>query len=464
MPSAIQSDAYQLAARKSERDRTLGLLIVIAGFILLDGGRGIAGLFTGGSVSRFAEYTVFWLACGGYELVMLWLANRALRLQRPMRRWIPVVNTVVECFFPTIAAFGQTVDKSYLGPYLALASGVLIIYCFFIILSTLRLSPALCILAGIVSSAGYSVAYLFTLWRAPHNPQRAVFKPDVFIINALLLLAAGLIAAAVARQIRQHVMAALTEAETKRKLATIEHDLQIARTIQMGLLPKSAPQVAGYDIAGWSQPADQTGGDYYDWMELPGGRVLFTIADAAGHGIGPALLVTACRAYFRALATHDDPLESITAQVDALLANDIPAGRFITAAVALLEPEQHRLILYSAGHAPLYLYTKERDGIEMFDADQPPLGVRLEADGQTKARIIAMKPGDMLVLVTDGFFECANSEGEQMGMENLGAAIRRHHALASDRLIGQLYAEVLSFAQGVPQGDDLTAVVIQRRA
>jgi phosphoserine phosphatase RsbU/P len=129
----------------------------------------------------------------------------------------------------------------------------------------------------------------------------------------------------------------------------------------MGLLPRQSPDVAGYDIAGWSQPADQTGGDYYDWMQLPDGRIIFTIADATGHGIGPALLVAACRAYFRAKATNNDPLERITQQVDQLIAADVSDGRFITAAVAVLEPAEHRLLLYSAGHAPIYFYEAAKD-------------------------------------------------------------------------------------------------------
>jgi serine phosphatase RsbU (regulator of sigma subunit) len=233
----------------------------------------------------------------------------------------------------------------------------------------------------------------------------------------------------------------------------------------MGLLPKSPPVVAGYDIAGWSQPADQTGGDYYDWLELPGGRVIVTIADASGHGIGPALLIAACRAYFRAIAVHEDPLERICAQVDALVAKDVAdAGRFITAAVALLEPEQNRLGLYSAGHAPLYLYVAASDEVKSFDADQPPLGTSFgyEGDGDTRARIIPLAPGDTLVLVTDGLFECMNAAGEQLGPRRLAESIRRHHASRSDVMIRRLHDDVCAFSAGVAQSDDRTAVVIRR--
>jgi serine phosphatase RsbU (regulator of sigma subunit) len=276
-----------------------------------------------------------------------------------------------------------------------------------------------------------------------------------------MLLGAGIVAAAVARQIRQHLIAALQEVQTRLKLDRIEFDLNVARSIQMGLLPKQAPVVAGYEIAGWSEPADQTGGDYYDWIELPDGRIIVTIADASGHGIGPALLIAACRAYFRAIATRLDPLEHVMAQVDALLAVDVPDGRFITAAIALLDSRENRLSLYSAGHAPMYLYVAANDRVEMFDADQPPLGMKL-GEGDSHARIIPMAPGDSLVLITDGFFECANATGEMLGMKRLGEAIGKHHALSADKLISSLSDGIKEFSQGVPQADDVTAVVIKR--
>ena len=222
-----------------------------------------------------------------------------------MRSWIWILNTIVECLLPSLGILGLTADKGYLGPYRALVSSSVGIYFLFIILSTLRLSPLLSIIAGSVCAAGYTAVYLFTLWVAPLNDYRNFMPQRNIILNPVILFGAGLLAAAVAHQIRRHVIAALAEAETRRKLDSIEHDLNIARSIQMGLLPKEPPKAEGYDIAGWSQPAQQTGGDYYDWLELPDGKIFFTIADATGHGIGPALMVAVCRAYFRAIAVHE---------------------------------------------------------------------------------------------------------------------------------------------------------------
>jgi phosphoserine phosphatase len=361
---------------------------------------------------------------------------------------------------------GLSMDKTFLGPYRAIHSPAILTYCLLIILSTLRLSPGLSMLSGLVCAAGYVWLFIFNTIIAPTNPARWELPSESWVLFPVFLFFCGFAAAGVARQIRQHVLAALAEAETRRKLDRVEYDLRTARSIQMGLLPKAPPTVAGYDIAGWSEPADQTGGDYYDWMELPDGKVLFTIADATGHGIGPALLVAACRAYFRAVASRSDPLERITTQVDALLTADIPQGRFITAAVALLDPRENRVGFYSAGHAPTYLYTAATDRVSTFDADQPPLGTSFGDGGgdASQARLISLAPGDALVLVTDGLFECRNRAGELRGIERLGESIRRHQSLPAETLIRRLHEEVLQFAEGTPQADDLTAVVVKRRA
>jgi serine phosphatase RsbU (regulator of sigma subunit) len=357
---------------------------------------------------------------------------------------------------------GGTSDKSHLGPYRALVSSVVLIYTLFIILSTLRLSPALCVIAGVSSAMGYVAVLVITLHFAPNSNNRHIMPDRTYVMNAILLCGSGVLAAAVAGQIRRHVVAALAEAETRRKLDRMEDNLRIARDIQTGLLPKHAPNIPGYDVAGFSKPADQTGGDFYDWFELPEGRVMFTIADATGHGIGPAILVTACRAYFRALASHNDPLECITAQVDALIAADVPDGRFITAAIALLDPHHNRLSVYSAGQGPLFLYRAAADCVEKIDADQPPLGISAFS-GDSRARIIDLEPGDMLALVTDGFFECGNPAGELLGTTKLSESIQSHQVLASAEIISRLHQEVIEFCQGTPQADDMTAVVIKRQ-
>ena len=454
----IQSEAFGRAMLQSDRYRALGILGIFSIFIVINI---ISAIVSPEDARRFVTSTTWWTALAVYELILLAITYHAQWQGRPIRTWVWILNAVIECVLPSIALIGLTADKHHMGPYRALFSSSLLLYPLFIILSTLRLNPLLCIVSGFTASVGYYCVYLFTLHVAPNNEYRHVMPERTYQLDALMLLVAGVVGALVAQQIRGHVIAALAEVETRRKLDRIEYDLRTARSIQTGLLPKSPPNVPGYDIAGFSEPADQTGGDYYDWIELPDHRVMFTIADATGHGIGPALLVTACRAYFRALAMREDPLEKITAQVDSLVAADVTDGRFITAAVALLDPVKNVLSLYSAGHAPSFIYVAAENAVKTCDADQPPLGVCC-GPGASAARAIPLSPGDALILITDGFYEYRNSAGDFLGSERLIDSIRESHALTSSDQIARIRQEVLTFSQGAAQADDTTAVIIKR--
>ncbi len=255
---------------------------------------------------------------------------------------------------------------------------------------------------------------------------------------------------------------------TERKLAEellrekdrLRQELDTARHIQSSLLPKTVPNIEGFDIAGMSEPADQTGGDYFDWLVLPDGRLVIGIGDATGHGIGPALLITVCRSYFRAATVMSNQLEMVSKSVNNLLTMDMPAGRFVTAAVGLLEPDRRRLFLYSAGHAPIFFYRARLNEVEILEADDMPLGLGMQEQSEV-GRVFSFSSGDLLVMITDGFFEWMNPRDEQYGIRRFAELVRTHHGLSAREMIDQFRNEVLAHADGVPQADDLTAVVIK---
>jgi serine phosphatase RsbU (regulator of sigma subunit) len=250
--------------------------------------------------------------------------------------------------------------------------------------------------------------------------------------------------------------------KTRNQLDKIERDLDIAREIQRGLLPNDVPKTPGFEVEGWSQPADQTGGDYFDWMTLPDGRTLITLADVTGHGIGPALIVSVCRAYMRAAAVGEDvALASAISRVNDLLQMDIPEGRFVTAAVGVLHTDDKEMALVSAGQAPLFFYHAATGEVENWPADELPLGI---APGLTfeAARRVRFETGDALILTTDGFFEWANGAGEQYGIERLTTFVRAHASETPAKFIEALHADVVAHAAGQAQPDDLTVVVIKR--
>ncbi|MCG8325402.1 MAG: SpoIIE family protein phosphatase [Thiotrichales bacterium] len=240
----------------------------------------------------------------------------------------------------------------------------------------------------------------------------------------------------------------------------MENDIQIARTIQQGLLPGTNPSIPCFEIAGWNQPADDTGGDYYDWLELPGNQFAFTIADASGHGIGPALMAAVCRAYMRASHAMGEDLENMMTKVNNLLADDLKDGRFITAVVAILDTNEKLLNVYSAGHAPLFFYNAKNDEVEIWDADDIPLGIETRHQS-VSPRKIQFDIGDMFVLLTDGFFSLGSFASDSECIGHISSLIHQHNEESSQELINILYRELSRDSNSAQQSDDLTAVVLK---
>jgi serine phosphatase RsbU (regulator of sigma subunit) len=250
-------------------------------------------------------------------------------------------------------------------------------------------------------------------------------------------------------------------AEERAEREKVERELDLARAIQRDLLPSTIPDMAGFDIAGWSDPASKTGGDYYDWHELDDGRTVVTIADVAGHGIGPALIAAHCRAYVRASACVAQDLGAMMTRVNDLICQDVTDGRFVTAAAGIIDRDRSTMSFHSAGQGPILFYEAATMRVLSWKADSLPLGV-IQGLSFATWREIHFQPGDALVLTTDGFFEWANSVGELYGTERLTKSIARHHALSARCMITAIHADVLAHARGTTQADDLTAVVIKR--
>jgi sigma-B regulation protein RsbU (phosphoserine phosphatase) len=263
---------------------------------------------------------------------------------------------------------------------------------------------------------------------------------------------------AMADDLQGHIRRIAEQEAAKQRL---DHELDLAREIQMGLLPRDPPGIPGYDIAGWSRPAAKTGGDYFDWQPLPGGKIVISIADATGHGIGPALVTAVCRAYARASFPSGSDVAALVARINDLLAQDLPGDRFVTFVAAMLDPQAHALQLVSAGHGPQFLYHARERRLERLDSDGLPLAVLPSAEFG-KSPSLQLEVGDVLFMVTDGFFEWMDNSDRIYGLDRLAESLAASVSRPAADIISAAYAGVLAFANGTPQQDDLTAVVIKR--
>lgn len=243
----------------------------------------------------------------------------------------------------------------------------------------------------------------------------------------------------------------------------MERDLALAREIQMSSLPQRMPTLAGYELAAWSQPADETGGDIYDAISLGEQRVALLMADATGHGIGPAISVSQVRAMFRMGLLLGADLTELMSKANLQLISDLPSGRFITAFAGVLDGSEHRIHYLSAGQAPLILYRAEQDRTEWLAASVAPMGI-LAWPPMIAPPAIEMRPGDIFALFSDGFFEFADQTGEQFGRERIEGLIRSHRKEALEELRRRLCDAVRAFAGNAPQEDDMTVVLVRRSA
>ncbi len=396
------------------------------------------------------------------ELLVLRAIGPAIKSAGSLSRPYWLFNILLETCFPAVL-IGFISSASIAPEFRALVNPAFLLYFMLITLSTLRLNPAVSVLCGICSAGTYLLAAYYHGW-SPHwiLMDASLFAPQKIVsAYAVSLLIGGSTAALVAREIRNQVEAALREAETRREVEHLQHDLDVARSIQQSLLPKSMPQISGFDIAAWNKPADQTGGDYYDWQALPDGRILVALADVTGHGIGPALLASVCRAYSRStFGQHNDFLKSME-QINTAIAADVGEGRFVTFVAAIMGPASSQVELLSAGHAPLFIYWLKHDRFDKMEAQGLPLGISPEFLSEPP-QLLPFASGDLLVLATDGFFEWADASEELFGSERLENSVRANRDKPAAEIISNLYQDVLNFAGGTAQKDDLTAIIIKR--
>lgn len=250
--------------------------------------------------------------------------------------------------------------------------------------------------------------------------------------------------------------------ELTRVTAEKEHmaaQLELAREIQRGLLPEGPPGVRGYEAAGLCEPAERTGGDFYDWSPAGGGW-FFCLADATGHGVGPAIIASVCSAYASALLQVTTDLHSFMERLNRLVCKDTRGGQFVTFFAATLDPGRGRLRVLSAGHGP-GLVLRASGVVEEVPTHGPPLGVMEDAEFDA-ATEIGLEGGEVLLVTSDGFFEWRNSAGEQFGVGRLREALRRCAGLSAGEVVERVRGEVLAFTAGTKQPDDMTAVALRR--
>jgi PAS domain S-box-containing protein len=238
-----------------------------------------------------------------------------------------------------------------------------------------------------------------------------------------------------------------------------EVEFDLAREIQQGLLPRTVPAPAGFEIGGASCPAHKAGGDHFDLIPMPGGYLGIVVGDASGHGVSAALVMAETRAYLRALALDHKDVRRIVGITNRRLAEDVGEGHFVTLFLARLNPVTRSLIYSSAGHWPGYVLDGQGEVKVVLESTDGPLGLDAAAAFAT-ARAVTLEPADLVFLYTDGVVEALAPNGEQFGKGRALRLVGTHRGEKPDAILKVLFDEVRRFAGGV-QADDMTAIVIK---
>jgi phosphoserine phosphatase RsbU/P len=283
-----------------------------------------------------------------------------------------------------------------------------------------------------------------------HLDRRDITRP--FVMDDLELLAC---AATISGQTVENNL--LHEDHLKAQLQ--DQELQLAADLQRTLLPSSIPDIAGYEIAHFYQPAKELGGDYFDHFELPDGRYVVAIGDVAGKGTAAALLVASLFASVRTVLAFESRPEAVVERLNSTLASVVTTGRFITFLLAILDRKTHTLTMTSAGHVAPLLCRDGKVSDPIGDSFGCPLGIDT---GLPFVQVsIQLAPEDTLLLITDGITEARNSARELFGTDRVEDALRAGTASAESAIQSVLEA-VAAWSGSGGQEDDTCLVALRR--
>ena len=268
------------------------------------------------------------------------------------------------------------------------------------------------------------------------------------------------LAAAVARELEE-VENRRARREAEQALLAQQQELRIARDVQQRLFPVAAPAPAGCDLAGYSCPAADTGGDYFDFIPDPGGGLYVVVGDVTGHGLGPALLMADVRAYLRALVLTARGPADVLAQLRRLLAPDLDQEQFITLGLVHFDAARNAWVHLGAGHPPAYLLGPDGALKAEIPSVTSALGIDADPHASLAPAAIPAQKGDVLLLMTDGVYEARAPEGGEFGEARVLDLVRRERACRATDIVRKLLAAVCLHCGPEGAEDDMTVVVLK---
>lgn len=242
----------------------------------------------------------------------------------------------------------------------------------------------------------------------------------------------------------------------------VNKELEVATEIQARFFPQQTPNLKGYEVAGCSIPAKDVGGDYYDFIPNPEpGQHGFVVADVTGKGVPASLLMATMRATLRAnIQNNPNDIVQALRQVNGDIYRDSPVDKFITSIYCNLDYESHELSYVNSGHNPPYIVRANDNRIEELDQGGLMLGIMEEID--LPKATLSIDKGDILMLFSDGVTEATNPSGELFSEERFEQWLLDHNQLSAEEMKDALLKTLRDYADGSPQSDDITFIIVKR--
>jgi serine phosphatase RsbU (regulator of sigma subunit) len=240
----------------------------------------------------------------------------------------------------------------------------------------------------------------------------------------------------------------------------MEEELNIARDLQMSMLPATCPEIEGFEIVASSVPAREVGGDFFDFINMGQDRAGLVIGDVTGKSVSGALVMSASRSIFRMLSEESLSVGEIMTRANRRTKKDIKSGMFVALLYAVLDAKDRTLSLCSAGQTqPIHLSTKTGDAkLVETEGDTFPLGILEEANYEETR--LQLEPGDKVILYTDGIVEAMNEQKEMFGFNRLLEVVQEASTMNADSLLKEILDKVNEFVGDAAQHDDFTVIVI----
>lgn len=248
----------------------------------------------------------------------------------------------------------------------------------------------------------------------------------------------------------------------QRERLRMREEIEYARKIQLSMLPQGAPNVDWLDLAAASLPATEVGGDYYEYFQLSGSKLVLVIGDVAGHGLASGLLLSGVRSCLYLLEEYLAAPVEILERLNHMVRRTTDKRTYMTLLCAVLDREEDTLTVVSAGHPPVLHYDIRAGSFDEVGRGAPPLGTFLDARYEPERRSVAK--GDLLIFYTDGLVEARNARDHDYGDERLKRAVARAAASRTAREIRDaILGDLSNFKGDQEQADDMTLVVMRLR-